>query len=129
MRLKVLLPSKTLLDTPQILRIVAETTAGSLGLLPHRLDCAAALTPGILSYETEADGEVYLAVDEGILVKVGQTVTVIVRRALQSQHLAELQQLVSTEFLTLNADEVAERSLKAKLESGFLKRFASFQHD
>jgi F-type H+-transporting ATPase subunit epsilon len=31
----------------------------------------AALAPGILIYETEADGEVFVAVDEGVLVKTG----------------------------------------------------------
>lgn len=129
MHLKVLLPSQTMVEKHKVLRIVAETTAGSLGLLPRRLDCAAALTPGILTYETQADGEVYLAVDEGVLVKTGHTVTVIVRRALQSHSLAELQRLVQQEFLTLDANEMAERSLKAKLESGFLRRFVSFQHD
>lgn len=129
MHLKVLLPSQTLVEKHEVLRIVAETTAGSLGLLPQRLDCAAALTPGIFSYETQAEGEVYLAIDEGVLVKAGHRVTVIVRRALQSQSLAELHRLVEQEFLTLNADEMAERRLKAKLESGFLRRFASFQHD
>lgn len=129
MHLKVLLPSQTMVEKHKVLRIVAETTAGSLGLLPRRLDCAAALTPGILTYETQADGEVYLAVDEGVLVKAGHTVTVIVRRALQSHSLAELQRLVQQEFLTLDANEMAERSLKAKLESGFLRRFVSFQHD
>ena len=34
-------------------RIVSETHEGAFGLLPHRLDCVAALTPGILVYETE----------------------------------------------------------------------------
>ena len=52
-------------------RIVAETREGSFGLLPHRLDCVAALAPGILIYETEAEGEVFVAVDEGVLVKTG----------------------------------------------------------
>ena len=42
---------------------------GSFGLLPHRLDCVAALVPGILTYETKEDGTVYLAVDQGVLVK------------------------------------------------------------
>jgi F-type H+-transporting ATPase subunit epsilon len=44
---------------------------GFVRTLPHRLDCVAALAPGILIYETEAEGEVYLAVDEGVLVKTG----------------------------------------------------------
>ena len=52
---------------------MARTLQGSVGFLPHRLDCAAALEPGILTYESEADGEVYVAVDQGVLVKAGMT--------------------------------------------------------
>ena len=64
MTLKVLLPFQVFADNAGVSRIVAETREGSFGLLPHRLDCVAALAPGILTYETEADGEVYVAVDE-----------------------------------------------------------------
>jgi F-type H+-transporting ATPase subunit epsilon len=69
MNLKVLLPFEIFVKKIGISRIVAETSEGTFGLLPHRLDCVAALGPGILIYETEADGEVYVAVDEGVLVK------------------------------------------------------------
>ena len=60
-------------------RIVAESAGGSFGLLPRRLDCVAALVPGILVYETPARGEVFVAVDEGVLVKSGRNVLVSVR--------------------------------------------------
>ena len=66
MNLKVLLPSQVFAEKTSVTRIVAETHEGSFGLLPHRLDCVAALTPGILVYETEADGEIFVAVDEGV---------------------------------------------------------------
>jgi F-type H+-transporting ATPase subunit epsilon len=72
MNLKVLLPFQIFADKRGVSRIVAETREGSFGLLPHRLDCVAALAPGILIYETEADGEVCVAVDEGVLVKAGR---------------------------------------------------------
>jgi F0F1-type ATP synthase epsilon subunit len=81
MQLKVLLPSQIFADKTGVSRIVAETREGSFGLLPHRLDCVAALVPGILTYETQTDGEVFVAVDEGILVKTGSDVLVSVRRA------------------------------------------------
>src|ERR1017187_6663658 len=82
MNLKVLLPFQIFAEKTGVLRIVAETRTGSFGLLPHRLDCAAALGPGILTYETESDGEVFVAVDEGVLVKSGLDVLVSVRRAI-----------------------------------------------
>jgi F-type H+-transporting ATPase subunit epsilon len=129
MNLKVLLPFKIFADSTGVSRIVAETRAGSFGLLPHRLDCVAALTPGILIYETEADGEVYVAVDEGVLVKTGPDVLVSVRRALGGTDLGQLRDAVEQEFLTLDAHEQNLRSAMAKLETGFLRRFATFQHE
>ena len=71
MRLKILLPFRIFADKTGISRIVADTREGSFGLLPHRLDCVAAVAPGILVYENEPEGEVYVAVDEGVLVKTG----------------------------------------------------------
>ena len=129
MNLKVLLPFQVFAEETGVSRIVAETRAGSFGLLPHRLDCVAALTPGILIYETEAEGEFYVAVDEGVLVKTGPDVLVSVRRALGGTDLGHLRDAVEKEFLTLDEHEQMVRSVMAKLEAGFLRRFASFQHE
>ncbi len=96
MSLKVLLPFQVFAEKSGVSRIVAETLAGSLGLLPHRLDCVAALSPGILIYETEADGEAFVAVDDGVLVKTGADVVVSVRRAIVSRSSSVLNSL-STE--------------------------------
>ena len=71
MNLKVLVPFQIFAEKSGVSRVVAETRAGSFGLLPRRLDCIAALTPGILVFETGAEGESYVAVDEGVLVKTG----------------------------------------------------------
>ena len=60
MHLKILLPSHIFADKTGVKRIVAETREGAFGLLPNRLDCVAALTAGILIYETPTDGEVYV---------------------------------------------------------------------
>ena len=129
MTLKILLPFQVFDELPGVLRIVAETRDGSFGLLPNRLDCVAALTPGILTYETEAEGEVYLAVDEGVLVKTGPEVLVSVRRALRGADLGQLRDLVEQEFLTLDEYEQSLRAVMAKLETGLLRRFAAFQHE
>jgi F-type H+-transporting ATPase subunit epsilon len=129
MNLKVLLPHRVFAEKDGVLRVLAETSEGSFGLLPHRLDCVAALVPGILIYETQAQGEVCLAVDDGVLVKVGAQVLVCVRRAIEGADLGQLRQAVETEFLTLNESEQSVRAVMTKLESGFLHRFAGFQHD
>ena len=74
MNLKILLPFQIFAEKTDVSRIVAETREGSFGLLPHRLDCVAALVPGILIYQAESGGEVLVAVDEGVLVKTGADV-------------------------------------------------------
>jgi F-type H+-transporting ATPase subunit epsilon len=129
MNLKVLLPFQVFADKTGVSRIVAETQEGSFGLLPHRLDCVAALTPGILTYETESDGEVFVAVDEGVLVKTGPDVLVSVRRAIGGTDLGQLHDAVKKEFLTLDEHEQSVRTVMTKLETGFLRRFATFQHE
>jgi F-type H+-transporting ATPase subunit epsilon len=129
MNLKILLPFQVLAEKSGVSRIVAETRDGSFGLLPHRLDCVAALVPGILIYETESDAEVLVAVDEGVLVKAGLDVLVSVRRAMVGTDLGQLREAVEKEFLTLDEREKSVRSVMTKLESGFLRRFATFQHE
>jgi F-type H+-transporting ATPase subunit epsilon len=129
MNLKILLPFRIFAEKTGVLRLVVESREGSFGLLPHRLDCAAALAPGILVFETEAEGEVCMAVDEGVLVKVGADVLVSVRNAIGGMDLDKLHEAVKREFLSLDEQEKSVRSLLAKLESGFIRRFAAFHHE
>jgi F-type H+-transporting ATPase subunit epsilon len=110
-------------------RIVAHTLQGSFGLWPRRLDCTAALAPGILTYETESEGEVYLAVDQGVLVKAGMDVLVSVRNAIGGTDLAKLHEAVNREFLNVNDQEKNVRSVLAKMESGFIRRLMDLQHE
>lgn len=128
MNLKVLLPFHVFTEKTGVTRIVAETREGSFGILPHRLDCVAALAPGILIYEDEAEGEVYVAVDEGVLIKTGSEVLVSVRNAIAGTDLRQLREAVEREFLNLNEREQTVRSVLAKMENGFIRRFAEFHH-
>jgi len=129
MNLKVLLPFEIFLDKAGVSRIVAETSEGSFGLLPHRLDCVAALAPGILVYQLETDAEVYIAVDEGVLVKTGLNVLVSVRNAIGGADLGQLHAAVEREFLHRNEREQTVRSVMAKMESDFISRLAEFHRD
>jgi len=129
MNLKVLLPFQVFVDKTGVTRIVAETREGSFGLLPHRLDCVAALAPGILIYEDEAEGEVYVAVDEGVLIKTGPDVLVSVRNAIAGTDLRQLRETVEREFLNLDKREQSVRSVLAKMESGFIRHLAEFHHE
>lgn len=129
MNLKILLPFEVFTEKSGVVRIVAETLSGSLGMLPHRLDCAMALAPGILTYENEAEGEVNLAVDEGVLVKTGLDVLVSVRNAIGGADLGRLRAAVEREFLNRNEQAQNVRSAMAKMESGFIRRLVEFQHE
>ena len=129
MNLKILLPFKIFAEKTGVLRIVAGTREGSFGLLPHRLDCAAVLAPGILVFETEAEGEVCMAVDEGVLVKIGVDVLVSVRNAIGGMDLDKLHDAIEREFLNLDEQGKSVRSVLAKLESGFIRRFVAFHHE
>jgi F-type H+-transporting ATPase subunit epsilon len=128
MNLKVLLPFRVFAEKKYVLRIVAETRSGSFGLLPRRLDCTAALVPGILTYETTEEGTVYVAVDEGVLIKTGTEVVISVRNAIGGADLGKLREAVEREFLNLDQHQRSVRSVLAKLESGFVRRFLEFQH-
>ena len=129
MNLKVLLPFQVFAEKMGVIRIVAETSEGSFGLLPHRLDCIAALTPGILIYETQAEGEIFVAVDGGVLIKTGREVLVSVRRAISGTDLGQLHAAIKKEFLTLDDNEQNVRQVSAKLETGFLRQFARLEHE
>lgn len=129
MKLKVFLPFQVFAEKTDVSRMVVETREGSFGILPHRLDCVAALVPGILVYETAAEGEVLVAVDEGVLVKAGQDVVVSVRQAIGGTDLGLLREAVEKEFLTLDEHEKSVRVVMTKLETGVLRRFANFQHE
>lgn len=129
MHLKILLPFGIFVEKTEVSRIVAETSEGSFGFLPHRLDCVASLVPGILIFETQAEGEVYIAVDAGVMIKTGLDVLVSVRNAITGKDLGQLRQAVEREFLSVNEQEQNVRSALTKLESGFIRRLAEFHHD
>jgi F-type H+-transporting ATPase subunit epsilon len=129
MNLKILLPFQVFAEKTGVSRIVAENGDGSFGLLPHRLDCVAALVPGILAYQVEGEAEVYVAVDEGVLVKTGMNVLVSVRHAIGGTDLGQLHAAVDREFLKLDERERSVRSVMATMESDFIRRFAELQRE
>jgi F-type H+-transporting ATPase subunit epsilon len=129
MNLKILLPFQIFAEKTGVSRIVAETREGSMGLLPHRRDCVAALAPGILTYQNEGESETYLAVDEGVLVKTGLEVLVSVRNAIGGTDLGKLHVAVEREFLKVSESEQSVRSVMERMESDFIRRIAKFHHE
>ena len=129
MNLRILLPYGVFAEKSEVLRIVVDTTDGSYGLLPQRLDCVAALVPGVLSYEAKESGTVYVGIDQGVLVKAGAEVTVSVRRAIGGPNLGQHKDAVERDFLKLDEQERNVRNAVAKMESGLMGRMAEFEND
>lgn len=129
MNLKVLLPFGVFKDLDQVAQIVVETDRGSFGLLPQRLDCVAAIVPGILCYQRRDEDEMYIAVDEGVLVKTGAEVSISVRHAIAGSDLAELHHTVEQDFMQQSALDKKVHSVYQKMESDFIRRLSAFHHD
>jgi F-type H+-transporting ATPase subunit epsilon len=126
MNLKILLPSKVLIEE-KVIKVIAEAQNGYFCLLPRHIDFVTTLVPGILSYQSEKGEEIFLAVDEGVLIKFGQEVLVSTRNAIRSPDLDQLKRTVEKEFKTLDEHEKVARSAVAKIEANFIRRFLEIQ--
>ena len=126
MRLKVLLPSEVLVDET-VTKIIAEAENGSFCLKPRHDDFVAALAPGLLSFMSERGEEVFLAVDEGTLVKCGAEVLVSTRNAVRGTDLESLKKTVDEQYLNLDDAERLARSALARLEAGVLRRYTEMR--
>ncbi len=123
MNLKILLPYGVFTENNDVTRIVLETVSGSYGFWPNRLDCIAALVPGILTYQTISEGVVYTAIDEGVVIKSGLDVKISVRKAIRGKELGKLREALESDIMNLEDRERHVRSVLAKLESGFIRNF------
>lgn len=128
MHLRITLPYKVFADVKNVKRILVETNEGYYGLLPQRLDCIAVLVPSVFTYETEASTTHYIALDEGVLIKKGEDVSISVRKAIAGNDLGKLHEAVEKEFKTLDENEKNMRFAIAKLESSFMLRLKKFQN-
>lgn len=122
MRLKVLLPERVLIED-EARKVIAEAHDGHFCLLPRHASFVAALVPGILSYVNAEGRELYVAVDEGILIKIGDEARVSVRDAVMGEDIARLEETVVTRFEMPDEREKMARSALARLEAGAIRRF------
>lgn len=117
------MPSRIFLEQKDVVKIVAESTRGSFGILPNRLDCIAYLVPGIFLYELAGGEEFYIAVDCGFLVKDGDRVSVSVHNAIGDVPLADLQSVVDEQLKSLDEQEMALRNSISLLQSSMIGSF------
>ena len=125
--LKLLLPGRVFLDEQAVERLVVSTDQGSLGVYPRRQDFVAALAPGILTYQTESQGETYLAVDRGIIVKTSYEVLISAHSATKGEGLGSLKEAVEKEILTLDEIDSSTRTTLRQLETDMFRRIMEFR--
>jgi F-type H+-transporting ATPase subunit epsilon len=126
MKLKLMVPSETLVDR-QVTKVTAEGAEGFFCLLPRHIDLVAPLVPGLLSYETDDGREIFYAVDEGILLKCGDTVSVSTGSAVQGSELGQLRETVERRFKTADEQERKANIALNKIEAGLVRRFLEIQ--
>ena len=128
MKLLIWAPSELVLEA-EVDKLKAESPHGWFGILPHHVDFVTALVPGILVYHTSAGAEDYVAVDEGILVKCGDEVSVSTRNAARGPSLGALRATVEDQFLGLHEKERASRVFEAKLEAELVRQLLAVEQE
>ncbi|HSV86302.1 MAG TPA: F0F1 ATP synthase subunit epsilon [Levilinea sp.] len=121
MNLKVLLPTEVLVNEP-VAKVHAEAFNGHFCLEPNHIDFVAALVPSLLIFEDAAGAEKLVAVDEGILVKVGPNVTVSTQHAVRGTDLGSLHHVIEANFKEIHGRETATRCAMAQLEAELMRR-------
>ncbi len=120
MHLHVMQPTNVLVDEA-VVKVTAEGQAGLFCLLPQHVDLVAILVPGILSFELETGDEVFLAINDGILVKQGESVWISVKNAVRGDSIESLQQAVQQQFQHLDEREQQARNSLSRLETHFIR--------
>lgn len=122
MNLQIYLPAEIVFND-EVERIIAEGISGSFGLLPNHIDFVEPLARGILTIRISESREVFYAVNEGLLVKQGDTVLISTPEAVRSDDLDHLKHTMEEEFARTSEHEREARSAMARLESDFIRRF------
>lgn len=122
MNMKILTPGE-IFSEEEVEKIIVEGVNGYFCLLPGHIDYVAAIVPGILFYTVAGGEEIFVAVDEGLLVKKDREVFISVRSVIKGAGLGGLKRAVEEKFDILDNHEKRARSILAKLEVDFARRF------
>ena len=126
MNLTILLPEKTYWQG-RVKRVVGEAIDGSFCLLPAHIDFVTIMIPGIFYTITEEDHDVYLAINEGVLLKTGREVTLATRNATKGESLGSLKRQVEEDFKKINQQDRKAHQALQKLEADFVRRFLDLE--
>ncbi len=126
MKLLLSVPTGVVVDIP-VVKVSGESDRGSFTLLPRHADGAMLLRPGLLSYVDEAGDEVFVAVDEGVLVKAGEAVRVACQRAVVAGDLQDARSALMRHLHERSEHERKARSVLMALEADVLRRLGELR--
>lgn len=121
MRLLLSVPSGVLVDA-MTSRVTAESDHGSFTILPRHADCALLLVPGLFSYESPDGEEVFVAIDDGVLVKSGRDVRVACQRAVIAGSLERAEAQVAERLRQQDEQSRRARAALLRLEADLMRR-------
>jgi F-type H+-transporting ATPase subunit epsilon len=120
MRLKFILPYKTILDI-EVDKITAPGSNGDFQILPKHVDGTWTLRAGILVIQT--DKELYYAINQGVVVKKGNTVYLSTIQAIYGESLEKLSDTVEDTLKVLDEKERKAREVLIRMEMETIKNF------
>lgn len=126
MRLLLSMSTEVLLDC-RVSKIVAESPEGHFCLLPRHVDIATVLVPGLFSYVLHDGTEAIVAVDHGVLVKVGDDVRVACERAHAAPDAETAARAVRERFVVQSEREKRARATLARLEVDMVRRLGALR--
>ncbi|MDR2902267.1 MAG: hypothetical protein LBU87_04085 [Lactobacillales bacterium] len=124
MRLKVFSPIGVALDA-EISKVDFEAIDGFWTLLPKHVDFINALKPGIVTYYPTSGTPKYVACNEGVLVKKGDTVSISTRLSIMDDSLDKLVKTIETDFKAMEEERKEVNVSMARLEIGLTKGLMS----
>ena len=104
---------------PEYIRLIAQRRYTDA----YMVNWEANVFPGILAFVDENGVESFVALSAGVLTKSGSEVLVSARRAVRSEQLGELQLVVRDDFRSVDERERVARTVIARLEADFTRRF------
>ncbi len=126
MNLTILLPEKTYWQG-RVKKVVGEAKNGSFCLLPAHIDFVTIMVPGIFYTVTEDDQEIYIAINEGVLLKNGSEITLATRNATKGDSLGSLKRQVEEDFKRIDQQDRRANQALQKLEADFVRRFLDLE--
>ncbi len=108
-------------------KVSFEGTGGYRTFLKRHIDCVSGLVPGVLEVAWEEGREEFAAVDEGVVIKIGDRVSISTRQVVWGTELGTLERAVEEQILKIGERRKRTRSALTRLERDFSKSIYEYQ--